>query len=124
MTGSGGAGGAGGGAGGRGGWWEPHRERAGPRPIGESLGRVTDSLGMPTPSALEGVFGRWAEVVGEQVAAHARPLSLKEGVLAVGVDQPGWATQLRYLEADLLARLATVVGEGVVSRIEVRVRPP
>jgi len=43
--------------------------------------------------------------------------------LVVDVDQPGWATQLRYLETDLLARLAAVAGPGAVRSIEVRVRP-
>jgi predicted nucleic acid-binding Zn ribbon protein len=67
------------------------------------------------------VFSRWEEAVGAGVAAHARPVSLNDGVLVVAVDQPGWATQLRYLSADLLLRLADVAGEGVVRRIEIRV---
>ena len=103
--------------------WEPSGGDApGPRRVGDSLGRVTKSLGMAAPDALNGVFGRWAEVVGEQIAAHAQPHSLKGGTLVVTVDQPGWATQLRYLEADLLRRLADVAGEGAVNRIEVRVK--
>jgi predicted nucleic acid-binding Zn ribbon protein len=44
--------------------------------------------------------------------------------LVVVVDQPGWATQLRFLEADLLRRLAEMVGPGVVETIEVKVRRP
>ena len=102
--------------------WIPARQHDGPKRLDGSLARVTTSLGMPSPTTLDGVFGRWAEVVGDAVAAHCAPRSLKDGVLVVGVDQPGWATQLRYLEADVLRRLATVVGEGVVARIEVRVR--
>jgi hypothetical protein len=43
-------------------------------------------------------------------------------VLVIAVDEPGWATQLRYLESDLLGRLAGALGEGVVERVEVRVR--
>jgi len=39
----------------------------------------------------------------------------------VEVDEPGWATQLRYLEREILERLAAVGGSGV-ERIEVRVR--
>jgi hypothetical protein len=41
----------------------------------------------------------------------------------VAVDEPAWATQLRWLEADLLARLNDVLGPGQVARIEVRVLP-
>ena len=36
---------------------------------------------------------------------------------------PTWATQLRFLEADLLRRLRDVAGVDEVSRIELRVRP-
>ena len=95
-----------------------------PTPIGRSLDRVTKSLGMANSDELRGVFGRWPELVGEQVAAHARPRSLRDGALVVVVDDPAWATQLKWLEADLLARLREVVGEGVVHRLEVRVNRP
>ena len=94
-----------------------------PKPVGESLDRVVSALGGPTAGALTAIFARWPEVVGDRVAAHARPLSIDDGRLVVGVEEPGWATQLRYLEADLLRRLADVAGEGVVRRIDVRVRP-
>ena len=94
-----------------------------PRPIGASLDRVARGLGGAGADALRALFGRWAEIVGPQLATHARPLSLRSGVLVVGVDEPGWAAQLRYLETDLLERLGDALGAGVVSRVEVRVRP-
>ncbi|MHB8671034.1 MAG: DciA family protein [Acidimicrobiales bacterium] len=94
-----------------------------PRPLRESLDAVTRALGGPSASTLSALFSRWSELVGEDVAAHARPLSLRDGLLVVGADQSVWRTQLAYLEADLLARIAATVGPGVVSRIEVRVRP-
>ena len=56
--------------------------------------------------ATHSLFGRWPEVVGEAVAAHATPVKIERGRLLVNVDEPGWATQLRYLEADLIGRLA------------------
>jgi predicted nucleic acid-binding Zn ribbon protein len=45
-------------------------------------------------------------------------------VLTVDVDDPAWASQLGYLEHDLLARLAGRLGEGVVGSIRYRVRVP
>ena len=70
------------------------------------------------------VFVRWPELVGPAIAEHARPLSLKNGILTIGVDQPGWATQLRYLGATLLDQLAAAIGDGVITRLEVRVTRP
>ena len=97
-------------------------DSADPRPIGASLDRVARGLGGADAAALRGLFGRWADIVGPQLATHARPLRLRSGVLVVAVDEPGWATQLRYLESDLLRRLGEALGEGVVERVEVRVR--
>ncbi|CAN5206392.1 hypothetical protein BH24ACT1_BH24ACT1_04040 [soil metagenome] len=89
--------------------------------MGASLDRLSASFGGPPAGVLTAVFASWDDVVGEGVAAHARPRSLRHGVLVVVVDDPAWATQLRWLEADLLTRLATVAGEGVVTEIQVRV---
>jgi predicted nucleic acid-binding Zn ribbon protein len=91
--------------------------------IGESMDVVVRSLKGDGARATAGVFGRWEDAVGPHVAAHARPALLDDGRLVVDVDEPGWATQLRYLEAELLERLAVVAGAGSVRSIEVRVRP-
>ncbi len=94
-----------------------------PRRVAESLDDVARSLGGPPATALAALFGSWGEIVGPAIAAHSRPLSLSRGALAIAVDEPGWATQLTYLEADLLRRLDEALGAGVVTRVTVRVRP-
>ena len=96
---------------------------AGPRRLRDSLDRVTRSIGGPEASVLTAIFGRWEDIVGPAVAAHAWPLSLSDGTLTVAVDQPGWATQLTYLEADLRRRIADVSGADVVRCVRVSVRP-
>ncbi len=105
--------------------WRPgdHRAPKPPRLVGESLDRVTQGLGGPAGTTLATLFDDWDDLVGTQIASHARPLSLVGGVLSIAVDEPGWATQLTYLESELLARIATGLGGDHVSRIQVRVRP-
>jgi predicted nucleic acid-binding Zn ribbon protein len=95
-----------------------------PRRVGEGLDAIARRLGAPTASSMGAVFSRWDEAVGPAIASHARPIALADGVLTVGVDEPGWATQLRYLANDVVARIAAVVGAGVVGRIELRVEAP
>jgi predicted nucleic acid-binding Zn ribbon protein len=102
-------------------WRELPGRRPEPRPVGASLDRVTQALGVPRSSTLEAVFARWEELVGPAVAGHARPTALRDRRLVVTVDEPGWATQLRWLEADLLARLAETAGSDAVDSLEVRV---
>src|ERR1700722_18757754 len=104
--------------------WRPTPARVDerePLPVAASLDRLASSLGAPRAGVLTAVFSGWADLVGPDVAAHARPISLREGVLVVSVDQPGWATQLRYLSAELLRRVADAAGVGSVTEVQVRV---
>jgi predicted nucleic acid-binding Zn ribbon protein len=93
-----------------------------PIPLEESLDAVLRSLRGASAKATAGVFGQWEDAVGPTVAAHARPALLDDGRLVIEVDQPGWATQLRFLQTELLERLSAVAGAGAVRSIDVRVR--
>ena len=95
-----------------------------PRPVRESLDRVAATLGAGGAEPLRALFAHWLAIVGDDVAAHAQPLSLRRGRLVIGADDPAWAAQLRWLEADLLRRLEGALGAGVVTAVDVRVRPP
>jgi predicted nucleic acid-binding Zn ribbon protein len=99
-------------------------DAADPRPIGDSLSSLARRLGVAEPSVLTGIFGKWEELVGPAIAAHATPLSLSQGVLVIGTDQPAWATQLRFLGPDLLVRLSGSAGHGQIERVEVKVIAP
>jgi hypothetical protein len=48
---------------------------------------------------------------------------VREGTLTVAVDDPIWATQLRYLEPAVVTRATALLGPGVVARVKVRVGP-
>jgi predicted nucleic acid-binding Zn ribbon protein len=89
--------------------------------VGDSLDRVAKRIGAPGARTLGAVFGHWEDIVGPVVAAHARPVALREGVLRVEVDEPGWATQLRYLAPDVIRRCAEVAGADVVVSVDVKV---
>jgi predicted nucleic acid-binding Zn ribbon protein len=65
------------------------------------------------------VLGQWQTVVGEQIAAHATPTALREGVLSVSAESTAWATQLRMVQAQLLAKIAAAVGDGVVTSLKI-----
>ncbi|MCU4187099.1 DUF721 domain-containing protein [Acidiferrimicrobium sp. IK] len=106
--------------------WRPSRTprwQQEPAPVGSSLDRLARRLGAPPPDVLSAVFARWEEMVGPQVAAHAAPRSLRGGVLVIAVDEPAWATQLRMLSGDLLARLAAAAPDpSAVRELRVVVR--
>jgi predicted nucleic acid-binding Zn ribbon protein len=105
--------------------WQPLRgdDDDPPAPVGQALDRVLRHLGGPTSRTVRSVFDDWSEVVGEHLAAHAVPVSLRRGRLVVAVPDSAWATQLRFLESQLLERLADAFGPDEVTAIQVRVRP-
>jgi predicted nucleic acid-binding Zn ribbon protein len=79
--------------------------------------------------AVGAAFGRWEQIVGPELAAHARPCGLAGGELVVVADSTAWATQLRLLAATLIRRLNAELGDGTVRRVKVRgpvgpARPP
>ena len=106
-----------------------------PLPIGDSLNSVIRSLrnestatagpadqsSDQTARQMGGVFGRWVEAVGDAIAAHVTPIKLDGTKLVVEVDDPAWATQLRFLEATLKQRLLEVAG-ATIETVEVRVK--
>lgn len=65
------------------------------------------------------MLGRWSSVVGEDIASHAVPTRLAEGVLSVSAESTAWATQLRLVQAQLLAKIAAAVGNGVVTSLKI-----
>ncbi len=77
----------------------------------------------PAQVAEGSVPGQWATVVGDQIADHATPVSLRDGVLTVSAESTAWATQLRMVQAQLLAKIAAAVGDGVVTSMKIQGRP-
>lgn len=91
-----------------------------PVPIARSLDSIMKSLRGTDRIQIGGVFGRWEDAVGPNVAAHVRPVRLDEGVLTVEADEPAWATQVKFLSGTIISRLDEVANVQV-ERLEVRV---
>lgn len=99
------------------------RTRPDPATVGASLDRLLGNLGGPTSQTMAGLERRWAEVVGDQVASHTRPVRVRRGTLLVSVDDPAWASELRWMTDEIATRARDVLGDASITRIEVRVDP-
>jgi predicted nucleic acid-binding Zn ribbon protein len=100
-------------------WSErPHRED--PQPLNAAVDGLLHARGWQERAAVGGVFGKWPEIVGPQLAAHTTPGSFEEGELVVDADSPAWATQVRLLTPQLLRRLAEELGADTVTKVRVR----
>lgn len=65
------------------------------------------------------MLGQWSVVAGREIADHAIPVGLSDGVLSVAAESTAWATQLRMIQAQLLAKIAAAVGNGVVTSLRI-----
>jgi len=99
------------------------RRVADPIPITTSLDSMMKSLRGTDRIQIGGVFGRWDEAVGDDLARHVRPVRLDQGVLTVEAEDPAWATQVKFLTGEIIGRLAAVA-EVEIERIDVRVARP
>jgi predicted nucleic acid-binding Zn ribbon protein len=91
-----------------------------PAPLVAAIDGLVAETGWELAVATGSVFGRWAQIVGPDLAAHTAPAGLADGELIVTADSTAWATQLRLLAAQLVRRLNAELGDGTVRRVIVR----
>lgn len=91
-----------------------------PHPVGGEVDRLLASRGWHADVQVGSVVGRWADIVGPQVAANVEVVAFEGTVLTVRAVSTAWATQMRLLLSTVLARIETEVGAGVVTEIVVR----
>jgi len=93
---------------------------ADPTPLTKSLDSMMKSLRGTDRLQVGGVFGKWDVAVGDQIAAHVKPVKLDQGTLVVEADTSTWATQVKFLADTIITRLREEAGVSV-DRVEVRV---
>ena len=99
------------------------RNTDGPVPLSDVLAALSERIGIAAPDVLSVVFGRWEDLVGTAMAAHVRPLKLQDGTLILAADHPAWATQVRHLATEIIAKIAEACAPAAPpERLEVRVR--
>jgi predicted nucleic acid-binding Zn ribbon protein len=100
-------------------WSGPGPDPRDPQLLGTAARDLAKKRGW-SPRVAEGtVLGQWTVVVGRQIADHATPSALRDGVLSITAESTAWATQLRIMQAQLLAKIAAAVGEGVVTSLRI-----
>lgn len=90
-----------------------------PARFGDVLAKLVQTRGWERPAAEAMLFGSWEKVVGPDIAARSRPVSLVDGELTVEAESTAWATQLRLLNKKILANIGTSVGHNIVTKLRI-----
>ncbi|MBJ6727039.1 DUF721 domain-containing protein [Geomesophilobacter sediminis] len=56
----------------------------------------------------------WEDAVGPGIAAHAHPVSFRDGTLTLAVESAPWMQQLTYLKREIIAKVNEALREPMV----------
>ena len=90
-----------------------------PTLLGDLLKDVIDDQGWTREVNVHQLLARWPTLVGEENAAHSQPIAYADTVLTVRGESSTWASALRMIAPQLVARLNEQLGQGTVTRVVV-----
>jgi len=89
--------------------------RSAPRPLAAALDALVPGLAPLT--TLARVQECWEHAAGALIAAEARPVAERGGVLTIACSASVWAQELDLMAAELLARVNADLGQPVIHRL-------
>jgi predicted nucleic acid-binding Zn ribbon protein len=96
-----------------------HPDDRDPKLLSEAVDQLIEAKGWATDLNVHTLLARWSSLVGGVNAAHSHPESYADTVLTVRAESTVWATSMRSIAPQLVARLNDQLGQGTVSRVKV-----
>ena len=94
----------------------PPRHVYGPRPVGALVPGLTRAAFRRRAPGTAQVLADWSSIVGPALAAVTLPRRLGAGTLTIACSGP-IAMELQHLSGELIARINTALGPGVVKTL-------
>ena len=88
-----------------------------PQSIQSILEKTLKTLEIEVPLKTYSIVGAWSEIVGESVAGHSQPRSIRNQILFIDVAHPTWMQQLQFLKPTLLNQVNAFLGEPLIQDI-------
>ena len=63
------------------------------------------------------LFAQWEKIVGSDIATHATPISILDGVLLIQCSSTAWATQLQSVHDQLVATISSSAPGALVESL-------
>lgn len=90
-----------------------------PTPLRSALDHLASTLDMTDVDSINSLFVDWPEIVGEHLARHCKPRSLRKRVLTVEASDQQWATELTWMTSLLIERCCLALGPGSVESVRI-----
>ena len=87
------------------------------------LEQLFKDFGTPDITVVTSIIDQWEEIVGSDLAAKISAVAVSGSELIVRVDDPVWASQISWLESQLLDKITRLIGEEKITAIRVRTTP-
>lgn len=87
------------------------------KPLGETLSGASDALGAARHLRRHRVREAWREVVGELLAHHSEPVSVRGDLLLVRTTAAAWSQEILFGQQEILQRLRRLLGDGRIKQI-------
>ena len=101
-----------------------HGKPPGFTPIKEVIDAIFTTSAFPINFDDMRIWKLWEGVVGKKIAEHARPFSIKKGILLVMVTDSIWLQELEFKTEDIKERLNGKLQRKAIKKIRLRVGRP
>ena len=95
-----------------------------PTHLGNLIERVIGSLGLGERFHGWRIVSRWPEIVGPEIARHARAVRFADGILTVVVEKDVWRQELEMQLESILEKIRLTPGGKAVGKIVLRSGSP
>ncbi|MBU2490034.1 MAG: DUF721 domain-containing protein [Proteobacteria bacterium] len=96
------------------------RKNSEPTPLADVLAGLLKKRLAPD-ARLSRIWEAWESLAGPEMASHARPASIKKGILFVTVDSAPMAQELSYRKRELKKSLNQALGADLVVDVRFKV---
>jgi len=101
------------------GWTPLPTHSSAPTPLRSALDNLASTFGMTDVDSINALFVEWPEIVGEHLAEHCKPRSLRDQVLTIEASDQQWATELKWMTSLLMERCCAALGDEAVTSVRI-----
>ena len=101
-------------------WSQAELRKNDPVKIGDVLAKMIKDSGLAVQFDQAKIWEHWPELAGKRLAAHGRPLAVKDQTLIIEADSPVWLHRYAFHKWEVLKRVNRMAGYELVSDIFVK----